>query len=294
MFRHHQYSTNTGHPIRTIQRWWQNLPRRRRWLMGLLPGLLIAGALVWYWSHDESLLLLPAPACAAAAVSGLIDTGAGDTGTNVSGGNAATNASGGTVANPPAGNVATPLAGGVGGSTTAAEASSAVCVYLSGAVITPGVVHLPPGSRLIDAVTSCGGLSSQAAAEYINLAALLVDGTHVHIPDQAEIEAYRQQGNDPTAELLSNLEDLSPGGALAGNGASGSGSVTTSSGFPINVNSADLAALQTVPGIGPVTAQRIVDYRLAHGPYQQLSDLLAVSGIGEKRLADFANYLTCQ
>ncbi|MDR2957185.1 MAG: ComEA family DNA-binding protein [Coriobacteriales bacterium] len=172
-------------------------------------------------------------------------------------------------------------------------------VHISGAVNQPGVVCLASGSRLVDAVFSCGGLTADAAADYVNLAALLVDGTHIHIPSQSDIDALREQGVSPEQSLLNGIDQTREASGLAfddNNAAAGYSSSSTNqqSGFPIDINSADMTALQTVPGIGPVTAQRIIDYRRQYGSFRRLEDLKSVSGIGDKRYADMLPYLTCK
>ena len=176
--------------------------------------------------------------------------------------------------------------------------NSLVYVHVSGAVIEPGVVSLPLGSRLVDAVATCGGLSEDAASDYINLAAPLIDGTHTYIPHLSDIEALRQQGIAPEQELLNgmtwNNPESSQNTSSSASTSSGDAAVSEKSGFPVDINKADLATLQTVPGIGPVTAQRIIDYRNQHGPFQRVEDLIQISGIGEKRLADMQPYLTCK
>jgi competence protein ComEA len=175
-------------------------------------------------------------------------------------------------------------------------------VHISGAVALPGVVEMPAGSRLVDGVDACGGLADDAACDYINLASVLIDGTHIYIPRHSDIATLREQGisveqvllagggyDDLTALQVRNTTTTSDAAT-----ASSSNTATTGSGFPINVNTADSSTLQTVPGIGPVTAQRILDYRNQHGPFTSLDELTMISGIGEKRLADIKPYLICK
>ena len=187
------------------------------------------------------------------------------------------------------------------------EPRAGVCVHVSGAVNDPGVVVLAGGSRLIDAVNSCGGLADDAAPDFINLAVVLDDGVHFYIPRLSDIEALREQGISPEQGLLTDIDIISasrtsqgtPGGQSPGgvvsqtNPASATGH-SQQTGFPVDINNADMTALQTVPGIGPVTAQRIIDYRMQHGRFQSLDDLLLISGIGNKRLADMRPYLVCR
>jgi len=177
-----------------------------------------------------------------------------------------------------------------------------ICVHISGAVASPGVVYLTEGSRLIDAVNSCGGLSDTAASDYVNLAGLLVDGTHIHIPSNSDIDALREQGVTSEQALRNSLNNSGTSGstdqsstALGVEASGGAKSPnTTATAFPVDINHADYATLQTVPGIGPVTAQRIIDYRSLHGQFQRLEDLQQVSGIGEKRFQNMQPYLICR
>jgi competence protein ComEA len=201
--------------------------------------------------------------------------------------------------------------------TSTDQSHGQVSVYVSGAVNNSRVVCLADGSRLIDAVECSGGLADDAAIDYINLAARLVDGAHCYIPSNSDINALREQGvsleyilfagadlstvSSWSGQSLSGSVNMTGSGsppAISGDSTSSGGSATsaggnTQAGFPVNINRADLTTLQTVPGIGPVTAQRIIDYRNQHGVYKTLDDLLGVSGIGAKRLADLRPYLTC-
>ncbi|MDR1422168.1 MAG: ComEA family DNA-binding protein [Coriobacteriales bacterium] len=148
--------------------------------------------------------------------------------------------------------------------------SSPITVYISGAVPLPGVYQLPADARVDDGVRAAGGLSEDAAGEYVNLAALLLDGQQVHIPTREEIDA----GSVPTGITNPSITQPATGAAPAGSSA-----VTA----PVNINTADAATLDTLPGIGPATAQRIISYREAHGAFSSIEELKQVSGIGEKK-----------
>ena len=123
-------------------------------------------------------------------------------------------------------------------------------VYVSGAVQRPDVYLLPPGSIVKDALLAAGGAITEADLVNINLAHSLSDGEQVHVPRSGEQNPVRL----PTVGPLP--------------------------GAKVNVNTADAAALETLPGIGPELAKRILDYRQAHGPFAQVEDLLNVTGIG--------------
>lgn len=145
-----------------------------------------------------------------------------------------------------------------------AEASSPVqvVVHVAGAVLRPGVYELPAGSRVRDAVARAGGLLGSAAASAVNLARVLEDGEQVYFPTQDEAA----NGTGP--------------GGTASNGIASDGR--------IDINRADAATLETLPGIGPATAQKIVAEREANGPFASVEDLMRVPGIGEKRVAALA------
>jgi competence protein ComEA len=126
-----------------------------------------------------------------------------------------------------------------------------------GQVLQPGVVELPAGSRVVDAVAAAGGATSDADLGAINLARVLVDGEQVVVP--------------------------LPGQVLAAAGPA-TASTTVPGGPGIDLNTADVAALDTLPGVGPVLAQRIVDWRDAHGRFSDVEELREVSGIGPSLL----------
>lgn len=133
-------------------------------------------------------------------------------------------------------------------------------VYVSGAVMHPGVVTVPVGSLLTDALDAVGGATSEADLEGVNLAAPLVDNQHIIVPQRVASATVA-----PTAASSSDL---------------------------VNVNTATATELETLPHIGPAMAQRIIDYREAHGPFTRKEDLQNVAGIGETRYADIAPLIT--
>jgi competence protein ComEA len=144
--------------------------------------------------------------------------------------------------------------------TTTAEPPSEVVVDVVGAVATPGLYRLGDGSRVADAIALAGGATRKANLSAVNLAAPLVDGTQIVVPRAGE------QASAPSAA-----------------GVAGTGSPGAAAG-PIHLNSASLEELETIPGVGPVTAQRIVDFREQNGPFRSVDELDAVSGIGPKRM----------
>jgi competence protein ComEA len=145
---------------------------------------------------------------------------------------------------------------GQAGAATPTVPASLVVVQVVGAVHRPGVYRLPQGSRILDAVRRAGGATPKAALALVNLAAPLADGTQIVVPARAP-----------------------PAGA----GASSSDVPTGASG-PVHLNTATLEDLDALPGVGPVTAQKILDYRQQHGAFSSVDELDAIPGIGPKRL----------
>ncbi len=132
-----------------------------------------------------------------------------------------------------------------------------VVVDVAGQVRRPGIVTLPAGSRVHEAIERAGGIKGALDQPTLNLARVLVDGEQILV------------GVDPPA-------------AVAGPGASGTGGP----GVAVNLNTATLEELDALPGVGPVTAQAILDWRTENGRFTSVDDLLDVAGIGEKTLED--------
>jgi competence protein ComEA len=148
--------------------------------------------------------------------------------------------------------------------STAPGISSNQVIYIdvAGKVKNPGVYQLPEGSRVIDAITIAGGVKLGVSTSHINLARKLVDGEQVLIMKEKFISA-------PTS----------------------SGRKSIFSG-KVSLNSASKAQLDSLPGIGPVIAQRIIDYRNKNGPFQSLESIQSVSGIGESVFRQISSRLT--
>jgi competence protein ComEA len=153
---------------------------------------------------------------------------------------------------------------GSGGGGAGSGSSAEVLVQVAGEVARPGVYRVPAGSRVTDAVARAGGLTRRAGQAGVNLVARVQDGQQVIVP-------RRGAGG------------IAAGGAAAGGGAAGAAGAGPTT--PISLSSATVAQLDTLDGIGPTLAQRIVDYRQAHGGFSSVDQLRQVSGIGEKRFA---------
>ena len=130
-----------------------------------------------------------------------------------------------------------------------------VVVHVVGAVADPGVVSLPASSRVQDALLLAGGALEEAELAGVNLARIVFDGEQIVVPRKGE-----------------PVVSASP---------EGSG--------PISLSRADQATLETLPRIGPATAERIIAWREEHGPFQSVEDLLAISGIGPATLEGLAD-----
>jgi len=136
-------------------------------------------------------------------------------------------------------------------------------VYVSGAVHHPDVYTLSQDSIVKDAIEAAGGPTEEADLERINLALPVTDGQQVHVPRQGE-------DNPPVQP---------PSGQPAAGG-------------KVNINTADSAALESLPGIGPSLAQRIIDHRQAHGPFDRIEDVMEVSGIGDATFEGIQDLIT--
>jgi competence protein ComEA len=138
-----------------------------------------------------------------------------------------------------------------------AVAPARLVVHVVGAVRRPGLYRLAHGARIADAVRRAGGATRRADLSLVNLAAQISDGTQVVVPRRAVVEAAASGGE-------------------AGASAPASG--------PVHLNTATLEQLDALPGVGPVTAQKILDYRQQHGAFSSVEDLDAIPGIGAARL----------
>jgi competence protein ComEA len=124
-------------------------------------------------------------------------------------------------------------------------------VFVSGAVNSPGLVSLPPGSRVNDAIQAAGGFRNEADTASINLAMLLEDGAQVNVPSLG------------TPSANGEVTRANPSATF------------------VDINSAALEQLDTLPEIGPKTAQAIIDYRNANGPFETIDEIIEVDGVGQ-------------
>jgi len=150
-------------------------------------------------------------------------------------------------------------------SPEATPTSRPLRVYVSGAVVHPDVYTLPPDSIVKDALMAAGGPADDADLDRINLALPVADGQQVYVPRRGE--------DNPPVQPPSRLP---------------------ASGDKVNINTADVTALESLPGVGPALAQRIVDYRQAHGPFARPEDIMEVSGIGPGVFEEIRDLITTE
>jgi competence protein ComEA len=186
-----------------------------------------------------------------------------------------------------------------------------VIVQVAGEVKAPGVFHLPAGARVQDALHAAGGPSSKADLSAFNLAAMLIDGTQLRIPQRsAKSPPFQTLTNPPTRSLEGQIAPMpvqipsayqvtpipnypysasaSPKGTKSPSRHSGAKKDPTE---PISLNSASSDQLQLLPGVGPSTAEKILEYRQSHGGFTSVDELLDVKGIGPKKLEKMRPWL---
>jgi competence protein ComEA len=147
-----------------------------------------------------------------------------------------------------------------GASPAPSATASTLVVHVAGAVQRPGVLRLPTGARVVDALDAAGGAAPDADTDRVNLAAPLGDGAWLHVPRVGE-------------PSLSPPAEAGSAGAAGGTAA------------PVDLNTASAAQLEALPGIGPSTAAAIVEHRNRRGPFASVESLADVPGIGESKLA---------
>jgi competence protein ComEA len=155
------------------------------------------------------------------------------------------------------------------GPTPSADGSSGATVYVHvvGAVLHPGLFPLRDGDRVVDAVAAAGGFSDTADQTQVNLARFVTDGEQLSVP-------------------------VIGAPAIAAPGAGGAGGGAAAPGAKVNLNTADLTLLDTLPQVGPAMAKRIIDWRTANGNFTSIEDLMSVTGVGDKTFEQLKDLVT--
>lgn len=153
-----------------------------------------------------------------------------------------------------------------------------IIVYVAGEVVNPGVYEMEQNDRIADVIEHAGGLKDEANIKNINLALVLEDGMKVYIPSAKEDEN----------SIISNGE-LDTNDIISSNTSKNTKNLNSSK---VNINIATQAQLESLPGIGPSTANKIVTYRSEHGKFKSIEDIKSVSGIGDSKFAKIKDLIT--
>lgn len=150
-----------------------------------------------------------------------------------------------------------------------------IIIHIIGEVKKEGIVSLKEGDRVIDAIKKAGGETKNADLSQVNLAYILSDGQKIYIPSKNE--------KIDTFVISSNESDI---------GESGENNNGGSSDIKININTATESQLDTLPGVGPSTAMKIIEYRNTNGKFKKIEDIKEVKGIGDAKYEELKNYIT--
>lgn len=169
--------------------------------------------------------------------------------------------------------------------TEEAAAEAKITVYVSGAVAKPGLHEIAPGSRAVDAIEAAGGMTEEANKDRVNLAKICKDGMQVNVPrlSAKELRKLKQAQNVYAGENVNAAVN-------AVQTVNYVPAVQQDNGGKIHLNSATLEELEELPGVGEVTAQRIVEYRNLHG-FNKIEDIMNVKGIGQAKFNKMRPYL---
>lgn len=152
--------------------------------------------------------------------------------------------------------------------TINATQNNEIIVHITGEVKKEGVIHLNKGDRIIDAIKKAGGETKQADLSQVNLAYELQDGQKIYIPNK----------NEKISEYI-----------VGGNGNTNINSINSKEETKVNINTANHSELDSLPGIGPATAQKIIEYRNQNGNFKKIEDLQNVKGIGQAKYEEIRN-----
>ena len=173
---------------------------------------------------------------------------------------------------------------------TEKEGEETIVVHVSGAINIEGIVELEAGSRIANAIEKAGGVKENADMTDINLAYPLEDGMKIHIPTKEETEANKNNEN-----MIDESYVTSSSGGVSSkedtNSTQGSSKLTTSN-EKVNINTATQEELDTLPGIGPSIASKIIDYREQNGKFNSIEEIKEVSGIGDAKYEKIKDSIT--
>jgi competence protein ComEA len=164
-----------------------------------------------------------------------------------------------------------------------APTKAPIAVHVVGAVPRPGLYEFSEGARVQDAIDAAGGILATANTSAINLAALLTDGQQLNIP-------YKS-GSEPVEEDTSSPLEL-PGSSVTEEAPPAATEEPATEAELININTATLEELDSLPGIGPTIAQRIIDYREENGAYTTIEEIMDVSGVGPATFENIKDLIT--
>lgn len=157
------------------------------------------------------------------------------------------------------------------------ETPGPIQIYINGAVLAEAVYTLPPGSILQDAVQAAGGFAPEANEAVVNLAQPLFNGAQIYVPFLAD-----EAGTPTAVTIIQSVPEVNQS------------KQETAAGAVININTADTARLETLPGIGPSTAEKIVAYRDENGPFTVIEEIMDVPGIGAGKFEQIRSLITTE
>ena len=170
------------------------------------------------------------------------------------------------------------------------QPNETIVVHVSGAVNIEGIVELDSGSRIANAIEKAGGIKENADMTDINLAYPLEDGMKIYIPTKEETEANKNNENTPAESYVTAASGGVNSKEATNSTSSSSTSDTTSK--KVNINTATQEELDTLPGIGPSIAAKIIDYREQNGKFNSIEEIKEVSGIGEAKYEKIKDSIT--
>lgn len=159
------------------------------------------------------------------------------------------------------------------------KSENKIVVYITGAIKNVGVYEIEERSRIADLIELAGGLTEDASIENLNLAYILEDGLKVHIPSKNE---KSNEVHDDTQNYV--IKDNNSNQNMAN-------STNKENSVKVNINTANQSELETLPGIGPSTALKIIQYREENGKFKNIEDIKKVNGIGESKYSKIRDYI---